>query len=93
MARFYPVLKQAGLRPQRDLQVISCDRDEAQLSLMSPPPATIDINPREVARIAIQRLRSRMRNGDQPPTIINVPPTLIEPSGRKIERFAAHVNG
>lgn len=79
-ARLYPALQRSGLKPQEDMLVISCDNDESQLSLMSPRPVTIDINPREVARIAIRRLRSRMRSRSELPVIINVPPTLIEPT-------------
>ncbi len=78
--QFYTALQQAGVNPEQDLKVISCDNDETQLSLMSPRPATIDINPREVARIAIRRLRSRMRNRLEPPAVINVPPSLVLPS-------------
>ncbi len=91
-ALLYPALQQAGVRPQQDIQVIGCDNDETQLSLMSPTPATIDINPREVARIAIRRLRSRMRNRLESPVVINVPPSLIEPrgytGGRKLKEDA-----
>lgn len=80
-SRLYPALHKVGLRPQRDLKIVSCDKDEAQLSLMTPTPATIDINPQEVARIALRRLRTRMRNPQEPTVIINVRPALIEPQG------------
>lgn len=79
-AQLYPVFQKVGMRLMRDIRVISCDNDVTQMSLLSPRPATIDTNPSEVARIAIRRLRSRMRNRNEAPAIINVPPTLIEPT-------------
>lgn len=84
LSQLYPALIQTGLRPGEALHAIACDNDQTQLMLMSPRPATIDINPREVARIAIRRLRSRMQHHLEAPMIINVLPTLIDPSGQPV---------
>ncbi len=77
--RLHPMLAAAGLRPGDNLRVVSCDNDNTQLSFLKPRPASIDLNTPEVARIAIRRLRLRMRNQAESPVVVNVQPTLVLP--------------
>jgi len=41
--------------------MVSCDRRQEELSVMDPPPVSIDINRDKIARLAVERLLWRMR--------------------------------
>jgi hypothetical protein len=60
-----------------DIQIISCDNEAEMLSLMDPPPESIDLNRKAVARLAVERLLWRMKNGPAAPSVvITVSPAL-----------------
>ena len=61
-----------------DVDVVSCDNEKEMLSLMRPPPPSIDLNRTTIARLAVERLLWRMRNGmASPSVVITVTPTLV----------------
>jgi DNA-binding LacI/PurR family transcriptional regulator len=73
----YHRLAELGVRAGRDVEVISCDRQEEQLSHLDPPPVSIDLNREMIARLAVERLLWRMREGMQAsPVRIVVSPVL-----------------
>jgi DNA-binding LacI/PurR family transcriptional regulator len=75
----YRILIGRGIRPGpgRDVQIISCDNRDDQLALMDPPPVSIDLNREIIARLAVERLLWRMREGlGEPPVRIVVGPRL-----------------
>ena len=75
--RIYSLLLREGVHPGRDLEIVSCDNQTELLSLMHPPPASIDLNRKTVARLAVERLLWRMRYGMSSPSIVvTVSPTL-----------------
>jgi len=56
---------------------VSCDNERELLSLMRPPPASIDLNREMIARLAVERLLWRMKNGVSSPSVVTtVSPTL-----------------
>lgn len=76
-ARVYGCLIRAGIRPGRDLEIVSCDNQVDLLSLLQPRPISIDLNRNTIARLAVDRLLWRMRNGMASPSIVTtVSPTL-----------------
>ena len=75
--RVYRHLQQHGVQPGRDVTIISCDNEAEMLSLMDPVPESIDLNRKAVARLAVERLLWRMKNGPAAPSIvITVSPAL-----------------
>jgi DNA-binding LacI/PurR family transcriptional regulator len=74
----YPLLRQAGLEPGRDVVVVSCDNEAVRLSTLSPRPASIDLGSAEIARHAVRRLSTRMKLRNEPPVRILVNPHLVE---------------
>jgi DNA-binding LacI/PurR family transcriptional regulator len=79
--RVYRHLEQHKIQPGRDIDIVSCDNEVELLSLMDPPPASIDLNRKSIARLAVERLLWRMRHRMASPAItISVSPVLISKS-------------
>ena len=74
----YPLLRQAGLEPDRDVVVVSCDNEQVRLSTLSPRPASIDLGAADIARHAVRRLAARINHRDEAPVRILVNPQLID---------------
>jgi DNA-binding LacI/PurR family transcriptional regulator len=75
--RVYQQLERAGLRIGQDIDIVSCDNERELLSLMHPPPPSIDINRQTIARLAVERLWWRMKHGMRSPSVVTtVSPTL-----------------
>ena len=78
--RVHRHLERAGVRVGQDIDVVSCDNERELLSLMHPAPPSIDINRQTIARLAVERLWWRMKNGMRSPSVVTtVSPTLRWP--------------
>ena len=76
----YRHLERRGITPGRDVDVVSCDNEKELLSLMHPQPPSIDLNREMIARLAVERLLWRMKNGVTSPSVVTtVSPTLAHP--------------
>ena len=74
----YRHLERNGIAPGRDVDIVSCDNEKELLSLMRPPPVSIDLNREMIARLAVERLLWRMKNGVSSPSVVTtVSPTLM----------------
>src|SRR5215217_6479699 len=72
----YRHLERRGIAPGRDVDIVSCDNEKELLSLMHPAPPSIDLNRAMIARLAVERLLWRMKNGvDSPNLVLTVNPT------------------
>ena len=70
-------LERRGICVGKDVEIVSCDNERELLSLMRPPPLSIDLNREMIARLAVERLLWRMKNGmTSPNVVITVSPTL-----------------
>jgi LacI family transcriptional regulator len=77
--RVHQNLVRRGIRPGRDVDIVSCDREKELLSLASPTPASIDLHRTTIARLAVEQLFWRMKNGmNSPSVVITVTPTLAD---------------
>jgi len=75
----YTHLQRRGVRPGKDVEIISCDTQQEHLSMMNPRPVSIDPGRETIARLAVERLLWRMREGtSSPPVRIVVSPMLNE---------------
>ena len=73
----YGLLAEQGIRPGKDLEIVSCNAEDMFLSLLNPRPATIDIRPAEVGARAVDTLIWRMENRDASPASLLIQPKLI----------------
>ena len=73
-------MERRGINIGKDVEIVSCDNERELLSLMRPAPASIDLNRQTIARLAVERLLWRMKNGvSSPRVVITVTPTLVTP--------------
>src|SRR5215217_2732013 len=74
----YRHLERRGIQPGREVDIVSCDNEKELLSLMHPQPPSIDLNREMIARLAVERLLWRMKNGVSSPSVVTtVSPTLV----------------
>jgi LacI family transcriptional regulator len=76
-AMLAPILTRHGIRPERDVTIVSCDNEQSRLAALQPRPATIDIGAEEVGYRAMTRLVNRMRHPEESPLIIRVAARLV----------------
>src|SRR5215212_1436161 len=74
--KLYPLLESRGMFPGRDIQVVSCDNQEAMLSLLRPRPASVDLRPETIGQLAVARLIHRLQYPEEAALQIQVPPAL-----------------
>ncbi len=79
-AHTYPFLYSMGVRPQRDLHVISCNNDQPYLTPLRPRPATIDIHIDDVGQEAVDLLLARAARSDDPVKSLQLEPTIVDES-------------
>lgn len=72
--RMYRALRNRGIEPGRDLEIISCDNIPA-LDGLDPRPTTIDVRPGEIGRRAAEQLLWRINERDAPMNVTS----LVEP--------------
>lgn len=81
-ALVYRALNRCGVVPGQDIDIVSCDNEEAYLTGLSPRPATIDIAGEERGRRAVYELLVQSRFPDeQRPVQLTVEPQLIVREG------------
>jgi DNA-binding LacI/PurR family transcriptional regulator len=73
----YPLLRERGLEPGRDVVVVSCDNEAIRLSTLHPRPASIDLGAAEIAHLAVSRLSRRIQHRHEPAARILVSPRLV----------------
>ena len=74
----YKSLRDHGIEPMNDIDVLSCDNDQTYLSQLSPRPATMDLNLEIIAQTVVERLLFRIRNPEAVKGILTfVPPTIV----------------
>ena len=76
----YHSMHQLGIKPCRDIEILSCDNEEQFLGQLTPRPATIDIKLDLVGRQAVRQLLWRLKNPNEAGRMnIYVEPTLVLP--------------
>jgi LacI family transcriptional regulator len=73
-------LRQRGIEPGRDIELIGCNNDRLLLEQMHPRPATIDLKLDQVGKQALELLLSKMSApSETDPTRMLVAPSLRPP--------------
>jgi LacI family transcriptional regulator len=71
-------LKRRGLVVGRDIDLISCNNEQALLAHLHPRPATIDIHAERVGQSAVEQLLRRIEHPSAPRATLALQPTLVE---------------
>jgi DNA-binding LacI/PurR family transcriptional regulator len=80
-AMMYAELQDRGIRPGRDLTVISCNNEQMHLMNLRPRPATINLQTGMIGRVAAEWLLRRMRKNDGlAPVVSLVSPIMVPPA-------------
>lgn len=75
----YPMLAHHGIRPGRDITIVSCNNEQSALAMLSPRPASIDLNADQIGRLAVGRLMNRIARPHEASLRLLVAPKLIAP--------------
>ncbi|MFW5886494.1 MAG: LacI family DNA-binding transcriptional regulator [Bacteroidota bacterium] len=74
----YKALKERGIIPGKDIEIISNNNELAHLSKLDPKPASIDNNLGLIAKKAVEHLLYRIKNPGEPKGYrILVPPKIV----------------
>lgn len=74
----YRMLREHGLEPGKDIEVVVCGMDIPVLSGLAPRPAVIDINSETTGRRAVEQLLWRIKNpAEKPGVTVLVEPRLV----------------
>lgn len=76
-AMAYPILYDLGIRPGRELEIVSCDNEYARIAMLKPRPAVIDICAMDIGRIACGQLLNRLRHPHLPTLRAEIMPRFI----------------
>ena len=77
--KLYPILKSLGIIIGRDLEIISCNNETSLLAGLDPRPVSIDIQPEQIGRKAVEQLRWRILHPeDESQITVEVPPRSLE---------------
>ncbi|MCD7895873.1 MAG: LacI family transcriptional regulator [Planctomycetaceae bacterium] len=75
----YSFFKQHGIRPLKDIDIVSCNNEMPYIAEIRPRPPTIDFNLREMGVRAVESLLWRISNPSRPAQKILVEPFLVLP--------------
>ena len=77
----YPLLREHGIEPERDIRIVSCDNESTYLNALRPRPATIDLAPETTGRLAVEHLM-RLIAGDRADDEVSflIRPRLVAPA-------------
>lgn len=77
-AALYRALQERGLRPGRDLGIVSCNHEPPLLAGLHPALSTVDIRAEEIGRRSVDLLAARLEAPDAPEVDAGLAPVLIE---------------
>lgn len=78
-AQLYAALDRRGLKPGRDVSVLSCNNEKSIVTNLEPGLTTIDVHAEVIGRRALDQLIWRIQHPDDPYAVqILVEPALVE---------------
>ena len=77
VAPIYQALTAAGVAPQRDIEIITCNNERPYLSMVEPKLTVVDIQPQVIGRRTVDQLLWRVANANAPAMRIMVSPVLV----------------
>lgn len=74
---FYGALRELGIEPGTDIEVVGCNNERPYLDSLQPRPATIDIHAELVGARAVEQLLWRLDHPNASQTSIQLAPSLV----------------
>jgi LacI family transcriptional regulator len=78
----YRALKKLGIKPDKDLAIVTCNGERPYLGDLDPAPAVIDIHAELIGAEAVKLLAWRRTHPDEPRRTLMIEPTLVLPGKR-----------
>jgi len=75
----YNLLRERGVRPMEDLEILTCNREQAYLSHLKPQPVTLDLQAETIGRRAVEQLLWRVAHPNEAAMRVMIEPLLIVP--------------
>ncbi len=73
----YQHLLEHGIRPGRDIEIVSCDNEKRVLSSLHPIPVEIDTQAFMIGKKGVEQLIARIENPSSPAVKLAVEPTIL----------------
>jgi len=74
----YSLLRERGVRPGQDVEILTCNNEPAYLSHLAPRPVVLDLRAESIGKRAVEQIHWRMKHPDEPAMRIMVEPGLLE---------------
>jgi len=74
----YSLLRERGIRPGQDVEILTCNNEPAYLSHLAPRPVVLDLRAESIGKRAVEQIHWRMKHPDEPAMRIMVEPGLLE---------------
>lgn len=78
-SELYPLLKERGLEPEKDIRIVCCDAEQVRVSHLTPRPAVVDLRTDQIGYRTIRQLLHRISHPNEPAVLVEVMPRLILP--------------
>jgi LacI family transcriptional regulator len=75
----YNLLRERRVRPMEDLEILTCNREQAYLSHLKPQPVTLDLQAEAIGRRAVEQLLWRVTHPNEAAMRVMIEPLLIVP--------------
>ncbi|MCD8138699.1 MAG: LacI family transcriptional regulator [Planctomycetaceae bacterium] len=75
----YAALQKRGIRPMKDIDIVSCNNETIYYERLDPRPPVIDIDIGSIGKLAAQTALWRLENPDMQPTKVLLTPRLLIP--------------
>ncbi len=82
-ANLYQILNSRGIKPGKDVIVVSCNNETEVLAGLDPKPVSIDIGAEIIGKKAVEQLMWRIKNPDEHRMKILVEPRLVQPVSKQ----------
>jgi len=73
----YQRLRRAGIAPQRDLEIVTCNNEAPYLAALDPRPTVVDIQPQVIGRRTVDQLAWRAGHLHAPPMRVMIEPIIV----------------
>ncbi len=75
----YRHLTQRGIRPQQDVEIVTCNNERPYLLSLQPAPVVVDLQAEAIGRRAVDQLLWRLLHPREPRMRLMVEPLLVKP--------------
>jgi LacI family transcriptional regulator len=73
----YELLREVGMRPMEDIEILTCNHEPAYLSHLKPQPVVLDLQAESIGRRALSQALWRIEHPSEPSMRIMIEPLLI----------------